>query len=271
MFQNFLLNDQAASVNKSDISQEELEDQMKYAGALTTPTGNLKRPLVEFSGQHAWMNRMGKLKHSVNTFQPSEGRYLSFHQTSNVQVNSGIELPASISQPCGKSGSDSVRNRVEVDPSQSTAWKAWYDEPISHTIASARSSLGSWKSFGVPFVTGMKKIVSEHHTSTGSHSNVTDALPASQYSFQNYCVLPSVSALLDKDSTVVHVEFASGLVVAFYDEKGEEKDNKKRRGSQGEFVENQLTVPVTGVTLYNTSSLNYSVRRYVCTMVQSHV
>ena len=266
VFQNSQLNDQAASIKSSDISQEETEDHMKYAGVTTTPTGYVEKPRVEFTGQHVWMNRLGKLRQSVNTFQPSEGRYLSFHQTSSVQLNSGIELTTSKAQLHGKNGSSAaVRQKVEVDPSQSTTWKAWYEEPISHTIAMARSSLGSWESFGVSFVTGMKKSVSEHHTAAGSHSNVTEALPLSQQLlYHNYCVLPSASSLLEKDSTVVHVEFASGLVVAFYGQVTTDKEEK--RSSQGQFVENRVAALVTGVALYNTSSLSYSVRRYNITL-----
>ena len=235
---------------------------MKYAGAMTAPTGHVEMPPTDFAGQHAWLNRAGKLKQSVNTFQPSEGRYLSFHQTSNVQLNSGIELTTSKSQLHGKSGSAAVRQKVDVQPSQSTAWKAWFEEPISHTIASARSSLGSWENFGLSFVTGMKKSIPDHHTGVGSHSSVTEALPLSQYCYKNYCVLPSTSHLLDKETTVVHIEFASGLVVAFYGEKlAEEGQKESVRSSQGQFIDHQVTVPVTGVALYNTSSLTYSVRR----------
>lgn len=252
------MNDQADFIKRSDISQEEMEDQVKYAGAVTTPTGYLDKPSTDFAGQPAWASRVGRLKQSVNTFQPSEGRCLSFHQASNLQLNSGIELK---SQLHGKSGGTSKSQKVEVQRSQSSG-KAWYEEPISLTIAATRSSFGSWESFGLSFVSGMKKSVPEHHPA-GSYSNASDVLSPSHHSYKNYCVLPSASFLLDSESTVVHVEFASGLVVAFYAQTGGEDGAKPRsvRSSQGQFVDNRVTAPVTGVALYSTSSLNYSTRR----------
>ena len=238
---------------------------MRYAGVLMTSTGYLDRPSADFAGQHAWKNRVGKLNQSVSAFQPSEGRYLSLHQTSNVQLNSGVELTTSKSLLHGKSSVGAMKQKVEVQPSQSPTWKAWYEEPISHTIASARSSFGSWENFGLSFVTGMKKSIPEYHSGSGSYSGVAEALPLSQYCYKNYCILPSASQLLDDKSTVVHVEFASGLVVAFYGEKEADRSEKKSiRSSQGEFIDNKVTVPVTGIALYNTTSLTYSVRRYVC-------
>jgi hypothetical protein len=261
-FQNSQLNDQASIIKRSDISEEEAEDLIKYAGAVTTPTGYLDRPSTDFAGQHAWKSRVGRLKQSVGTFQPSEGRYLSLHQTSNLQLNSGIELNSQKSQLRGKSGVVFESQKVEVQPSQS-AGKAWYEEPIFHTIAAAaRSSFGSWENFGVSFVTGMKKSIPEH-LPAGSHSNASDVFSPSQHSYKNYCVLPSASFLLDSESTVIHVEFASGLVVAFYGQTGGEEGAKPRsvRSSQGQFVDNRVTVPVTGVALYNVSSLSYSIRK----------
>ena len=260
-FQNSQLNDQAASIKKSDMSQEETEDQIKYAGAVTTPTGYLDKSSTDFVGQPAWMNRIGRLKQSVSAFQPSDGRYLSFHQTSNLQLNSGIKLISSKSQLHGKSGGASESQKVEVQPSQSSD-RAWYEEPISHTIATSRSNFGSWENFGLSFVTGMKKSVPEHHPA-GPHSNVNDALSPLHYYYKNYCVLPAASCLLDSESTVIHVEFASSLVVAFYGQTVGEDGAKPRtvRNSQGQFVENHVTVPVTGVALYNVSSLSYSIRR----------
>lgn len=261
-FQNSQVNDQASFTKRSDISEEEAEDQIKYAGAVTTPTGYLDKPSTDFAGQYAWMSRIGRLKQSVGTFQPSEGRYLSFHQTSNLQLNSGIELNSQKSQLRGKSGGTSENQKVEVQPSQS-AGKAWYEEPISHTIAvAARSSFGSWESFGQSFVTGMKKSIPEH-LPAGSHSSSSDVLSPSHHSYKNYCILPSASFLLDSESTVIHVEFASGLVVAFYGQTGGKEGAKPRtvRTSQGQFVDNRVTVPVTGVALYNVSLLTYSIRR----------
>ena len=260
-FQNSQLNDQAAFIERSDLSQEETEDQIKYAGAVTTPTGYIDKPPTDFAGQHAWMSRVGRLKQSVSMFQPSEGRYLSFHQTSNLQLSSGIELISLKSQLHGKSGNAAENQRVEVQQSQSTG-KTWYEEPISHTIATARSSFGSWERIGLSFVTGMKKSFPEHHPA-GSHSNVSDALSPSHHSYKNYCILPSASSILDSESTVIHVEFASGLVVTFYGQTGGEDRAKPRsvRSSQGQFVDNRVTVPITGVALYNISLLSYSVRR----------
>lgn len=241
---------------------------MRYAGILITPTGYLDRPSADFAGQHSWKNRVGKLSQSVNAFQPSEGRYLSLHQTSNVQLNSGVEVTTSKSLLHGKSGVGTMMQKVEVQPSQSTTWKAWYEEPISHTIACARSSFGSWENFGLSFVTGMKKSKPEYHAGSGSYSGVAEAIPQSQYCYKNYCILPSASHLLDDKSTVVHVEFASGLVVAFYGEKeGDSSEKEVVRRSQGEYIDNQVTVPVTGIALYNTTSLTYSIRRYVCVCV----
>ena len=234
---------------------------MKYAGVVITPTGHLDRPTADFAGQHAWENRVGKLNQSVSAFQPSEGRYLNLHQTSNVQLNSGVELTTSKSPLHGMGSVGATKQKVEVQPSQSTAWKAWYEEPISHTIASTRSSLGSWENFGLSFVTGMKKSIPEYNTGSESYSSVAEALPLSQYCYKDYCILPSVSHLLDAKSTVVHVEFASGLVVAFYGEKGAESCEKRVKNSQGQFIDNQATVSVTGIALYNTTSLTYSVRR----------
>ena len=233
---------------------------------MTTPTGYWEKPAVEFAGQHSWANRLGKLKQTVAHFQPSEGRYLSFYQTSGSQVSSGISLATSKSQLHGKSCGVVAENRkVEVQPSLSNG-KTWYEEPVSHAIAANRTSLGSWESAGVTFVSGMKKSILEHHPSTGSHSSVTDALPLSQYSYKNYCVLPSASYFMEKESAVVHVEFASGLVVAFYGDKTRAEDeSQKNVGSHGRFLDSRVTVPVTGVALYNTSSLTYSVRRYVYT------
>ena len=204
---------------------------------------------------------MGRLKQSVGTFQPSEGRYLSFHQTSNLQLNLGIELNSLKSQLHGKSGGTSESKKVEVQPSQSTG-KAWYEEPISHTIATARSSFGLWESFGLSFVTGMKKSIPEHHLA-GSYSNASDVLSPSHHSYKNYCILPSASFLLDSESTVIHVEFASGLVVAFYGQTKGEDGAKPRtvHSSQGQFVDRCVTVPITGVALYDVSSLSYSIRK----------
>lgn len=181
---------------------------------------------------------------------------------SNLQLNSGIELTSLKSHLHSKSRNAVESQKVEVEPSQSTG-KAWYEEPISHTIATARSSFGSWESFGQSFVTGMKKSVPEHHHA-GSHSNVSDVLSPSHHSYKNYCILPSASnILLDSESTVIHVEFASGLVVAFYGQTGDEDGAKPRtvRSSQGQFMDNHVTVPITGVALYNVTSLNYSIRR----------
>lgn len=263
-FQKTQLNDQAASIKASDISQEEAEDQAKYGGVVTTPTGNWERPAIDFTGQHSWTNHLGKLKHSVTSFQPSEGRYLSFYQSSTAHPSSAVSLTTSKYQLHGKSsGAVTETQKVEVQPSLSNG-KAWYEEPISLAVATNRSTLGSWENAGATFVTGMKKSSPEHQMSIGSHASVTDALPLSQYSYKNYCVLPSASYLLENESTVVHVEFASGLVVAFYGDKkgdGKEKDTFGK-SSQGHFVDHQGTVAVTGVALYNTSSLTYSVRRY---------
>lgn len=262
VFQNSQLNDQASFIKRSDISQEEIEDQIKYAGAVTTPTGYLDKPSADFAGQHAWMSRVGRLKQSVGTFQPSEGRYLSFHQVSNLQLSSGIELNSLKSQLHGKSGGTAGGRKVEVQPSQSTG-KAWYEEPISHTIATARSSFGTLETSGLSFVTGMKKSIPDHHPTAGSYSNTNDILSPSHHSYKNHCVLPSASFLLDSESTVVHVEFASGLVVAFYGQTRGEDGAKPRtvRSSQGQFVDNRVTVLITGVALYSVSSLSYTVRR----------
>ena len=239
---------------------------MKYAGLVTAASRHMKKTTEEYAGQHAWVSRVGKLKQRINALQPREGRYLTFHQTSSLQLSRGIELTASKSQLHGKSGSATESQRVEVEPSLSTG-KAWYEEPISHTTASAQSSLGPWESFDVSFTTGMKKPISEHHP-TQSHSSAMEALSPSRYSYKNHCVLTSASSVLDADSSVVHVEFASGLVVAFYGQK--EASNGKKKGiwsSQGQFIENQATVPVSGIALYNTSTLSFSVRRYVHVLV----
>ena len=239
---------------------------MKYASVVTAASRHMKKPIEEYGGQHAWVNRVRKLNQRVNALQPREGHYLSFHQTSSLQLSRGIELTESKSQLHGKSGSATESHRVEVEPSPSTG-KAWYEEPISHITASAQSSLGPWESFDVSFTTGMKKPISEHHP-TQSHSSAMEDPSLSTYSYKNHCVLTSASSILDADSSVVHVEFASGLVVAFYGQK--EASNGKKKGiwsSQGQFIENQATVPVSGIALYNTSTLSFSVRRYVHVLV----
>lgn len=226
-----------------DILHEEEEDRKRYGGL--TNSHYEERFLGPYSGYYPWRNRVEQLKTSVDAFFPSEGHYLNFHHSSQVSE----ALPTTLS------GEHEWRTDLrEVHTSK----KAWFEEPTLYSLN--EGSMG-WRNvvplnFDLQFVTGLTKQV---RTSTPYSPTAGGDLPGvSRAAYQTHCILPPATSFLDPESTVLHLMFSSGVVVAYYG-----RGRGQVRGREEISSSSSDQQPVTGIAVYRTDVQAYSATRLV--------
>ena len=224
-----------ASSKLSNIAAEEDEDRRRYGGIrekhFTDPfRGN-------YTGQYALTSRIDRLSHELRSFHPRDGRDVKFNGTSKL---SSPKKPQHIS------------TRVESDLQGSSSLAAWFEEPVSHSPA---SDLTSPAGTDKPFLSGMHRSVADRY-----HQSSSEPLSPSRLYYQHRCILPPASSLLQQQqqqqgsAVVVHMEFDSGAVVAYYGEEA-------RSAAIATLAEQDMLVPATGLAVYLTESHSYSASR----------
>lgn len=212
-----------------DLSKEEEDDQRMYGGLL--PHQHAVKFSGPFAGNHAWTCRLEKLNKTIDNFNPDMTKYLNFQQSTQLAESSNVAIHLNkleSSQPTGVELLNALPTR-----------KAWYEEPQSITFGGQNTQDSS----STQFITGMSKSSLDMQNKELSEERLT-----SSKQYQNHCILPAVN---QENSSVVQVDFVSGLVVAYYGHHpGGNEDHVKVTHS-----------PVKDIAVYHTESKSYSYAR----------
>lgn len=230
-------------LHHSTIVREEEGDRTKYGGLSNDPQGE---NVDIYPGHYGHFNRLKRLKQRVSAFQPSEGRNFNFHQASHFPSSSAYETKRNelLKIPGIKNAISSIE---QVEPSSPTR-KPWFEEPHSQT-----GGVMSQSSFKVPFVTGVKSLNDSKQSSLLSITE--EPLTSSRYLYSNPCILPSLPAA---DSSLVSIEFSSGMVVGYYGNN----ELEARKNESEKFLQIfDVCVPVNTLVIYRTETQSYSFSR----------
>lgn len=225
--------------HQSHVEREEDEDRRLYGGLLDTYSS--ERYAGAYVGQYAWMRRVDQLRASVNACNFGESQFINFHQSSNLLL-----LNASKSDLVAEDSNQALFESKSLGETQTK----WYEQPL---LSSMSIDLASRENFVAPFISGMQKPAPEIHD-PGLQSNM-DGLSPSVYYYKNHCILPTAASLLNEDTSVIQLQFASGVVVAYFGSKEVSSEEV------GPFSSIRANVPVTGLAVYHTDSLSYSATR----------
>ena len=233
------------------MEQEEAEDRKLYGGLFDPHSSD--RFVGAYTGQYACMNRIGHLQSTVNGCNLSDGQHIDFQHSSsllapNIVVEEFMKKATSSLREDSKTASLEAKNVAESQ-------KQWYEEPITQT--SMNINFSSRGKFAVLFITGMQKPVTEMQPS-GLQSNL-EGLSPSRYYYKNHCILPTAVPLFKADSTVIQLQFASGMIVAYL----ACKETDEFPTEPGPFANLGPHVPITGLAVYHTGPQSYSVARYI--------
>lgn len=146
-----------------------------------------------FAGQYAVRKRFKQLSSHVEQLDlSSEEKYLSFAGSSKFQ-----------------SGSERVIKQVEE-------WK-WYMSDDGSSLIGRLS--GEDHGYEVPYVTSMKKFGTSPSTGINALSH-TSGSSLSHVTYPIHCILPSPDSHVTADSTLLHLDYNNSIVVAYYNENG---------------------------------------------------
>ena len=233
-------------LHHSTIVAEEEGDRTKYGGLSNNP--HQGEGVDVYPGHYGHSNRLKRLKQRVNAFLPSEGRNLNLHQVSHFPSSSAYETKRNelLKIPGIKNAISSIE---QVEPSSPTR-KPWFEEPHSQV-----GGVMSRSTFIVPFVTGVIKPSLNDSKQSSLLSITEEPLTPSRYLYSNPCILPALPA---GDSSLVNVEFLSGMVVGYYGNS----ELEARKNERGEFLQRfGVCVPVNMLVIYRTETQSYSFSR----------
>ena len=237
-----------SATKSSNITKEEDENRLKYGGLSDKHYGTKETFIGPYRGHFSWENRKSRLQQSVQLCQPSKGQCLNLRHCS--------QHPPPMSVPTYKAGQRQQEEAQTDLEAVEVLKQPWYKEPVSQSYASS-----SRNDFDIQFVTGMTKPVLQLEISSSSHATGTDSPTPTRYSYTNHCILPSVANALDSDSTVTHIAFSSGVIVAYYGRGGAQLTVGDSPVISGPAVLDQRSV--TGIAVYHRETQSYSITRYM--------
>ncbi len=229
-----------APVHQSTIEQEEEGDRLKYGGYSDK---NQTDPYL----RHAHTNRLQRLNHLIEDFQPSQSKTLNFYKASHFESSSTFVTKRNrmLKIPGVK---NAVSQIAKVEP-LTTMRKPWFKEPVLYSVESVSKS-----NFNVSFVTGMSKSIAGRKQSP-LVPNLEEALSPSKYHYVHSCLLPAPPT---SDSCLVSVEFSSKLVVCYYGSDNVEAVKKEEEKSP---IVGGAQVMVNTLVIYHTDNQTYSISR----------
>lgn len=180
-----------------DISEEEKDERRRYGGLVTYQH---EKFWGSFPGNYAWLCRLDNLEKTVGNFCPSEMKYLNFYRSS--------EMPE-----LHDSASNALDGGLKFHSVAHTAKKAWFEEPQSPVTGMGQTVLSS---FSAPFVTSGRKRSTDSLSNKTKVQNPRTANPTKQV-YNSHCFLPAAS---QEELRLVHVDFVSGFLIAYYGQLG---------------------------------------------------
>lgn len=170
------------------MSQEEKEERRLYGGLVAHQN---EKFWGTFPGNYAWLCRLDSLKKTVGDFSPGEMKFLNLYQSSQMP-----EL-CNLTSDCD----------LKFHSVPHAANKAWFEEPSSPVAGVGQIP----SSFCAPFVTSIRN----HDTGSLSYRTKFQDTCTTNQKYDSHCFLPAACL---EDLRLVHVDFVSGFLIAFYGE-----------------------------------------------------
>lgn len=181
----------------SGISQEEREDWRRYGGLASHQQEKFRGT---FPGNYAWLCRLESLKNAVGDFFPGEMKFLNLYQS--------CQMPELVS------GALDGGPKVHAVPH--AAKKVWFEYPQMPVAGMGQLP----NSFSVPFVTSVRNCGADSQSYRTNFQD-THKKGHTKQKYESHCFLPAAS---EEDLRLVHVDFVSGFLIAFYGPSGTVKD-----------------------------------------------
>ena len=188
----------------TSMAQEEEQERLQYGSITKRHKALGVNYLGSFAGQYAVRKRFKQLSSHVEQLDLSSKRkYISFAGSSKLQT-----------------GGEKLVKQLEE--------RKWYMSDDGSSLLGSLS--GEDHGYEVPYVTSMKKF----GTSPSSGINALSHTSGSSLSHMTYpihCLLPSPDSHVTANSTLLHLDYNNSIVVAYYNENGNQDTDHGTRMS----------------------------------------